>query len=742
MKPEIENILRQLTLEEKASLCSGADKWTTKAIERLGIPSAMMSDGPHGIRGGAGVPKDRKRATCFPSGSALASSWNTELLHEVGCALGSECNAQNISILLGPAANIKRSPLCGRNFEYFSEDPYLSSRLAAAYIEGVQSQGVGTALKHFSANNKETDRMTTDTMIDERTLREIYLASFEYAVRRAKPVTMMCAYNKMNGTFCSENQWLLTEVLREEWGFEGSVMSDWGAVNHLDDGIRAGLDIEMPGSFGVGAKRIASAVRKGKLSMEELDRSAGHVISTVFQLDAMHRRAKKTSFTAESHHALARSVAGQCMVLLKNDGVLPLKKSGRIAVIGDFAVHQRYQGCGSSHIEPTMLDVPLDEIKKAAPDAEFVYCSGYREDSGDTPDEALIREAVAAAKEADAAVIFAGLPERFESEAYDRLHMRMPESHNALIRAVSEVQKNVCVVLYNGSPVEMPWAPDTGAILEGYLGGQASGGATADILFGKVNPSGKLAETFPVQLSDNPSFLNFPGEKENLVEYREGVFVGYRYYEKKNLKPLFPFGHGLSYTEFRYDKIETDQQEMHEDDTLTVTVALTNAGCCDGAEIVQLYVRDCESSVMRPVKELKGFRKVFLKKGESASASFQLSKRAFAYFDDHTKGWVVEDGKFEILVGGSSADTPLSAFVTVHPVKKSVRHYTRQTHAIEIWENPTLKPLMQELFRKHGIDEAGAYKWVCEMPLRNLFLFGDGVTEDEIDSFIEKLNAK
>lgn len=736
-----EELLSRLSLEEKAYLCTGADAWHTVAVERLGIPSVVVSDGPHGLRRETGVSCESKPATCFPSGSALAASWDVKMMEELGRALSEECHAQGVSVLLGPAVNIKRSPLCGRNFEYYSEDPYLSSRIATAYINGVQSGGTGVSLKHFAANNKESGRLTTDTVVDERTLREIYLASFEATVKQAKPDTVMCAYNKLNGDYCSENKRLLTDILRGEWGFDGLVMSDWGAVSDRDKGIEAGLDLEMPGGYDIGPQKVIEAVKNGRLSEKALDKCVARVLKLAFKgQNADKQEADDTKISYKKHHELAKKIAEDCMVLLKNDEILPLKKSGKFAVIGAFAKHQRYQGGGSSHIYPTSLDSSFDEIKKTAPEAVVSYSAGYSL-TDDEPDADLITKAVEAAMDADVAVIFAGLPDSYESEGFDRSHLRMPQSHTDLIEAVSKVQKNTVVVLSNGAPVEMPWIGSVKAVLEGYLCGQAAGGAQAAILFGDVNPSGKLAETFPKKLSDNPSYLNFPADRPNHVEYREGVFVGYRYYEKKELAPLFPFGYGLSYTTFEYRNIETDKSELQEDETLTVKVTVENTGSCFGKETVQLYVRDVESSVMRPIKELREFEKVSLDAGERKTVEFKLSKRAFAFYDTEISDWRVEDGQFEILAGGSSVATPLSALVTVHPNKPVRMVYTKQTTIAVLWENPEARKILRGFMEQNGISEKmlesnGAY----DMPLRNIFMSGVKYTQEELDRFIDILN--
>lgn len=682
MEQSIERILTQLTLEEKASLCSGQDFWRLKEIGRLGIPSIRMADGPHGLRkeaenadylaAGQSLP-----ATCFPSAAGLACTWNRTLIRQMGEALGKECQAEGVSVLLGPGANIKRSPLCGRNFEYFSEDPYLSSEMAASHIEGVQSQGVGTSIKHFALNNQEYRKMTVDAVADERTLREIYLASFEGAVKKARPWTVMTAYNRMNGEYCAENKRLLTDILREEWGYEGAVISDWGAVNERVAGLLAGLDLEMPFNLGEGDAKIVKAVRSGELPEEQLNRTVKVLLELAFKGHAAKR--EQASFDAAGHHDLAQKVAAESMVLLRNEqGILPLSKEASIAVIGGFAQRPRFQGGGSSHIVPTRLDIAYDEIRRKVKDpARITFAQGYRPDD-DELDAALLAEAVEAAAKAEVAVIFAGLPDRYETEGYDRSHLRLPDNHISLIEAVAKVQSNLVVVLSNGSPVEMPWIGQTLAVLEAYLGGQAAGGAVADLLFGDVNPSGKLAETFPAALEHNPSYLFFPGEKDR-AEYKEGVFVGYRYYDAKALEPLFPFGHGLSYTRFEYSGLTLGSSRIRENGTLTVSVRIKNAGEVPGKEIVQLYVSDREASVARPPKELKGFEKIELQPGEEKTVVFELNKRAFAYYDVELGDWHVESGFFDIMIGRSSRDIAVSEAVYVESVAKIKPSFTRNS---------------------------------------------------------------
>lgn len=755
---DIKKIISEMTLEEKASLCSGLDFWHTKGVQRLGIPSIRMADGPHGLRKQAeemehlginvSVP-----ATCFPSGATLACSWDRKLIEKVGIALGEECQAEGVSIILGPAVNIKRSPLCGRNFEYLSEDPYLSSQMAEYHIKGVQSQGVGTSLKHFAVNNQEHRRMTVDTIVDERTLREIYLASFEEAVKQAQPWTVMCAYNKVNGEYCSENKYLLTDILKDEWRYEGFVVSDWGAVNERAKGLAAGLELEMPSSRGIGDKKIVKAVKSGLLAEEVLNKAVERLLAVIFK--AENNKKENASYDKDEHHQLAREVAGECMVLLKNeDNILPLKKNGTIALIGGFAKIPRYQGGGSSHINPTKIDNAYDEMVKIAGNSvKIIYTQGYPIDS-DEIDESLINEAKEAVKNTDVAVVFVGLPERYESEGYDRNHMGIPENHKKLIEAVAEVQNNIVVVLSNGAPIEMPWVDKVKGIVEAYLGGQAVGGAITDILFGITNPCGKLAETFPMKLSHNPSYINFPGE-EDKVEYREGLFVGYRYYDVKEIKPLFPFGYGLSYTNFKYTDILVDKNEVKDTDTVTVKVKVKNTGSIAGKEIIQLYVRDVESSVIRPLKELKGFEKVELQPGEEKEVSFILDKRSFAYYNVDIKDWYVESGDFEILIGKSSKEIVLKETVKVQSTVDLKKKFHRNSTVGDLINDPIgkmiIEKMMQQLKQHSGMifdlsqmENSEMEKALMKyMPLRGIVNFSSGAfSEEMLDSLIVQLNSE
>lgn len=632
-----------LTLHEKINLVSGKDFWHTHEV--TGVRSIMVSDGPHGLRKNkedAIDPNESIVAVCYPSASCFACSFDTELIGKMGEHLGTECCAENVDVLLGPAINIKRSPLCGRNFEYFSEDPFLTGTLATHYINGVQSKGVGTSLKHFAANSQERHRVNVDANIDERALREIYLKGFEMAVKGAQPTTLMCAYNKINGEFCSQNKWLLTDVLRGDWGFKGFVMSDWGAVSERYKGVVNGLDLEMPGSYGVGYRNIKKAYDEGKVTDEDLDKRCQAIMGVVDRI----KPDKNAVFDREAHHQFSKEVALNSMVLLKNnDNILPLDKAKSICFIGEFAQKPRYQGGGSSHINSWQV-TPITTIHPEIP-----YAKGFSINSS-TVNAALEKEAVALAEKCDVAVIFAGLSDAIESEAFDRANMQIPENQNSLIRKVSLANPNTVVVLHNGSPVEMPWINNVKAVFEAYLGGEASHEAVSDLIFGVANPCGKLAESFPVKLSDNPSYFNFPGVGKT-VEYRESIFVGYRYYDKMG-KVLFPFGHGLSYTEYEYSNLVATKNQ--------VTLDVTNVGKRAGSEIVQLYIAKKDSAIFRPEKELKGFAKVHLEAGETKQVTISLDDSAYQIYNN---GFVTESGEYQILVGASSADIRLDATVMV-----------------------------------------------------------------------------
>ena len=753
MKRDVKAIIREMTLEEKAGMCSGKDFWHLKGVERLGIPEVMVSDGPHGLRKQAeeadhlGLNESIK-AVCFPTACATACSFDRDLLEEMGERIGDECQAEDLSVILGPAVNIKRSPLCGRNFEYFSEDPYLASQMAAAHIKGVQSKNVGTSIKHFAANNQEHRRMSCSSEIDERTLREIYLAAFETAIKEAKPDTVMCSYNRINGEFASENHWLLTEVLRDQWGFEGYVMSDWGAVNDRVKGLKAGLELEMPGSGGNTDKEIVEAVKSGELEEAVLDRAVERILNIVFKFTDNRQEGK---FDLEEDHKLAAKIAGESMVLLKNEGVLPLPAQGKkIAFIGKFAETPRFQGGGSSHINSFKITSALEAVKEVA---EVTYAQGY-DVKEDVIDQAMLDQAVETAKEADVAVIFAGLPDAFESEGYDRTHMRMPDCQNTLISEIAKVQENVVVVLHNGSPVEMPWADQVKGILEAYLCGQAVGQAEVDILFGKVNPSGKLAETIPYKLSDNPSYLNFPGDGQK-VEYKEGVFVGYRYYDTKEMPVRYPFGYGLSYTTFEYSDLQLSSDKIKDTDKLKVTLKVKNTGNRAGKEIVQLYVADKTGAAIRPVKELKNFVKVELQPQEEKTVEMELDKRSFAWYNTDIHDWYAASGEYEILAAASSRDIRLKKTVYVESTTELPMHIHMNTTIGELLENPKTKAVVEgmtdSLIQHMGgsseeedsaaseaITKEMSLKMMENSPLRSMRSFM-GMTTEEIQEFIQKL---
>ncbi|MGG2467416.1 glycoside hydrolase family 3 C-terminal domain-containing protein [Paraclostridium bifermentans] len=745
----IKELIKQMSLEEKASLCSGLNFWNTKPIERLNIPSIMMTDGPHGLRKqseGAdhlGI-NESVEATCFPTASALACSFDRDLVKELGIAIGEECQSENVSIVLGPGANIKRSPLCGRNFEYYSEDPYLSSEMAKNQIQGTQSQGIGTSLKHFAANNQEHRRMTIDTIVDERTLREIYLASFETAVKEAQPWTVMCAYNKLNGEYCSENYRLLTEILRNEWGFEGFVVSDWGAVNDRDKGLSSGLELQMPADGGMGDNLIVEAVKRNRLSEGVLDEAVERILNIIFK--AVENKGENVIYSKEKHHELARKIAGECMVLLKNEEkILPLKKEENIAVIGELATKVRYQGGGSSHINPTKVDNAYEEIVNFAGPENVRYARGYDLSIDDTIYD-LAEEAKKLAIEADKVILFIGLPERYESEGFDRTHLNIPKNQYNLVKTLKSVNENIVVILSNGSPIEMPFVSDVKAILEAYLTGQASGKAICDLLYGEVNPSGKLAETFPLKLSDNPSYLNFPGEVDK-VEYKEGIFVGYRYYDKKAMDVLFPFGYGLSYTNFEYSNLKISKNEIDDTEKVTVSVNIKNIGDVFGKEIVQLYIRDKESSVTRPEKELKGFEKIGLEPGEEKKVTFILNKRSFAYYNVDLGDWHVESGEFEILIGKSSREIVLKEVITVNTTSPIKTIVTKNTALGDIAHLPEVQQIINAMIQSFGGDTSGLgegnmfEEMMKFMPLRALANFNPDGGQQLVDRIIESINS-
>jgi beta-glucosidase len=653
---------------------------------------------------GAGL-SESVPATCFPTASALACSWDIDLVRQIGAALGEESQAIDVQILLGPGVNMKRSPLGGRNFEYFSEDPLLAGKLAVAYIQGVQSQGVGTSLKHYAVNNQEFERMATSSNLDERTLNELYLPAFEIAVKEAQPWTVMSAYNLINGIYASEHRELLRDILRQRWGFAGFVMSDWGGVNDRVAGLSGGTDLEMPGSGDYNALKIAKAVQNGALPADTLDESVAEVLAVILKADANHK--ESAGFDVEEHHALARRAGGESIVLLKNaDAVLPLDlaRLGKIAIIGAFAKTPRYQGAGSSQVNPTKVSNAYDELVKiAGGDGKFAYASGYTVE-GDVTDE-LLEEARKAAAIADVAIVCAGLPDSYESEGFDRSSLDMPAGHNKLIESVTRAQPNTVVVLMNGSAVTMPWLNRVKAVMEVFLGGQAGGGAVADVLTGRVNPSGKLAETFPMRVEDTPAYPNFPG-RNGQAFYGEGVFIGYRYYDKRDIEPLFPFGYGLSYTTFAYTGIKLSASSIADSDGLTVEVSVRNTGGVPGKEVAQLYVHEQKPAVARPQKELKAFAKVALAPGEEKTVTFGLGRRDFAHFDAALHDWRVCPGNFDILVGGSSRDLPLRKTITIKTGQIVSPELTRASMLKEFRDHPKGKAFYPRLLEAAGLKVA------------------------------------
>lgn len=658
------DLISQMTLKEKASLCSGKDFWHLKSIERLGLPEIMVCDGPHGLRKQNAENKkvgigNSYPATCFPTAVTTACSWDRDLIYKMGQALAEECLQHGVSVLLGPGVNMKRSPLCGRNFEYFSEDPELAGEMGAAFIAGVQSKGIGTSLKHFAGNSQEMKRMTSNSIIDERALREIYLRAFEKAVKKSHPWTVMNAYNLLNGTYCSENDWLQNKVLRDEWGFKGAVVSDWGAVNDRVAGLNAGNDLEMPSSGGVNDAKIVEAVKCGVIDETTLDERVDKLIDIILKGAANKKPGYK--FDVKAHNLLSRQIAEQSMVLLKNDGnILPLKRveGEYVAVIGAFADNPRYQGAGSSIINPTMIDSGRRAFNNSPISVKFA--DGYDRSGKRKNEDAYITEACNLAKNASKAVVFIGLTDDYESEGFDRSTMKLPDGHNRLVEAVSRVNDNVIVVLEGGSPVEMPWADDVKAILNAYLGGQSVAPAIVDVLTGKANPCGKLAETYPICLKDTPTSFRYPDSKED-VQYRESIFIGYRYYDKVERNVRFPFGFGLSYTSFEYSDIKLKKKNLAKGEGAKVTFTIKNTGDVAGSEIAQVYVAKPESKIFRAPKELKGFVKIHLEPGEEKKVTVELDDRAFAFWNTATEDWCVESGEYKILVGASSRDIRLEA---------------------------------------------------------------------------------
>ena len=662
---------QDLTLEEQASLTSGQDAWHLQGIPEKGIPGYMITDGPHGLRKALASTtatnlNDSVPATCFPPAAGMSSTWNPQLIHQVGVAMGEECIQEQVAVILGPGVNIKRNPLGGRSFEYWSEDPYLAGHEAVGIVSGVQSQGIGTSLKHFAANNQETDRLRISAHISQRALREIYFPAFEHIVKTAQPWTIMCSYNQINDVHSAQNRWLLTDVLRGEWGFKGIVMSDWGADHDRVASLNAGLNLEMPPSGT--DDQIVYAAQDGRIDRKQLAAMAQGMIDLVNQTrQAMSQEGYR--FDANAHHQLARQAAAESVVLLNNDdNILPLAPTANVAIIGEFARTPRYQGGGSSHITPTRMTSLLDALQERGAHAQFA--PGFTLED-EPQDAALTQEAVTTAQHADVVVMCIGLPEYAESEGFDRTTLDIPAKQLAVLEAVAKVNSNIVVILSNGSVVSMePWQQHAKAVLEAWLLGQAGGAALADLLYGDANPSGKLAQTIINDINDDPSMLNWPGE-EGHVDYGEGVFVGYRYYDTFKRQVAYPFGYGLSYSTFAIDQVQA-VVDAHQPNTVQVSARVTNTSNRAGAEVVQVYVAPEQSAVARPVHELKGFAKVYLEAGASTTVTIELDSRAFAYWSERFNDWHVEEGTYTVEVGTSSRDIAARQTVTLEGDHKTL----------------------------------------------------------------------
>ncbi|MDR1029055.1 MAG: glycoside hydrolase family 3 C-terminal domain-containing protein [Clostridiales Family XIII bacterium] len=738
----------EMTTDEKANLVSGAGMWETRGCDRLGLKKIDMSDGPHGIRKQldyADIAADESvKTVCFPSGSCISGSWDTEALRQMGEAIGRNARIHDISLLLGPGTNIKRSPLCGRNFEYFSEDPHLAGVLVAAYIRGVQSVGVSACVKHFAGNNQETRRLTVNALIDERALREIYLPPFETAIREGNVDTVMSAYNTLNGTSCSQNKRLLTEILREEWGFDGMVVSDWGAVTDDTEAVLAGTDLKMPG-FGGDPARIEKAVNDGTLSAEALDEAAARVIALLLKANEVKEHDADWGTGAEDferNHALSRRLAGESMVLLKNDGALPLKQGGKLLIVGAYAREPHFQGGGSSHVNAYRVDDALGIFEENGWETVFV------------PEFSDIGAMLEAMKTCDTALVFAGTPESEESEGFDRETLDLPEAQNTAIFALCEAGAPTVVILFEGSAAGMPWVDEANAVLAAFLPGEAGGGAVYDLVTGAANPCGKLAETFARKRADTPAHLFFPGEGDASF-YGESLFVGYRYYEKKEIEPLFPFGHGLSYTVFAYESAKAGKRSYFDNERAEISVDIKNVGWRAGKEIVQLYVRpDPQTAAkgrIRPVKELKAFEKIDLAPGEIRTVRFLLERRAFAFYDTEARDWRVNTGNYSILIGASSVDIRAETEIEVISTQTERKVFTRDSLLGDFCADAGGKALIDGLLEtvgagmrdktgdKPGDDEAHM-KMVMSMPLKTFILLG--VPAEEVDGILAQVNAR
>lgn len=751
-----EHAIEKMTLEEKAALCSGLDFWHSCAVPQADVPSVMMTDGPHGLRKQAAEAdhlgiNESVPATCFPSGAGLCSSWDTALIADVARAIAREAQAGEVGIVLGPAVNIKRSPLCGRNFEYYSEDPYLAGEMAVSYIDALQGEGVGASVKHFAVNNQETARMTVDARVSERALREIYLYPFEQAVTRAQPRTVMGSYNRINGEYACQNSWLLDRVLRGEWGFEGAVVSDWGAVDDRVSALKAGLELQMPGDAGEGARAIVRAVESGALDERVLDGAVERLLRVLDWVARSHRPG--ATFDADAHHALALRAALEAAVLLKNEGALPLEPGARLCVVGELAAEPIYQGGGSSHIKPTRLDTPLERLRARFP--ELGYARGYDAAHADAPGEALIDEALARAQDSDAVVVFAGY---YDTEGGDRADMKLPRAQDALIERLAAAAHargaRIAVVLECGAPVEMPWLESVDAVLMGYLGGQACGEALAQLLSGEVSPSGKLAETFPRSVEDTPCYLNFPGDGRT-VRYAEDVFVGYRYYDmfsKDRGAVLMPFGHGLSYTRFEYVGARMSSCSFTDAEGATVEVDVRNAGDRPGAEVVQLYVQKLCGTALHPKKELKGFARIALAPGETGTVTMKLNMRSFACWNESEGAFVTDSGAYIIWIGSSSDNMQARFDVEVRAAQARRPVYDRNSCVGEVLRDEAacarVKPLLEAFMGAmetpdDDSDMANMMRRMMEyMPLRGLAMMSGGLFgEEQLTELLDMLNS-
>ena len=751
----VKDLVSKMTLQEKASLLSGSDFWHTEAVERLGLKEFMMCDGPNGLRKQIGTPdhmgvNDSISTVCYPTASALAASYDEELIENLGETLGEECLRENVSMLLGPGLNMKRSPICGRNFEYYSEDPYLAGKLAAAFVRGVQSKGVLACPKHFAANNQEYRRMSGNSIVDERPLHEIYLSAFEMMVKESHPKSIMCSYNQLNGTYLSENKHMLTEILKEKWGFDGFVVTDWGAGKDPVKGVEAGLDLVMPGPRPDHEKTIIEAVESGKLDESLVDKAVTNILNALNWSTLNSSKDVKPSddSTRKSDYECARKLAENCAVLLKNNKVLPLKKDKKLLFVGEFAKAPRYQGSGSSHINSAYVSNALEAAK--AKDNEITFVQGY--DTKDMKKSYILREeACEAAGDADIIVIFAGLPGSYESEGFDRTDINLPPDQDKLIDELSQLGKKTVVVLHNGAPVAMPWLDRVDAVLDMFLAGDAAGEAAVSLLWGDVNPSGKLPETYPLKLSDNPSFLNFPGDAGN-PKYAEGIFIGYRYYEKKRQPVLFPFGHGLTYTEFEYSEPSITKDSIEDTETVEASIELWNVGRYPGKETIQLYVGANGSKITRPTKELKGFKKIFLNPGEKKTVTFTLDKRSFAYYNEKLHDFHVESGNYTIMFGASSSDIRQTISIHVESTVEVPLDIDMFTPVEDILDTrrgkELLAPLLSGALEGQGDDAdlmgegAGEMmrKMILEMPFGSLSNFGI-INAETVQELLEKLKA-